>query len=381
MRRFKVGVIGLGYIGNVHIEALLRLGIDVTAIADKNSENCRIIKDKYGIKKSFSDYKELIDDTDVEVIHNCTPNNLHYEINKYAIERKKHILCEKPLALSSQESQELVRLANENNIITAVNFNYRYYPVVQHARQMVENNELGRVNIIQGYYLQDWLFYDTDYNWRLEPEIGGASRAIADIGSHWCDLAQFVSGLKIKEVMADLKTIHPIRKKPAKIGATFSKNDANDYEDRIMINEDFGSVLVRFENDVRGIFSVSQVSAGRKCKLRLELYGSSKSVTWDHERANELWIGHRDQANEILMKDPALLNALGRKFAHYPGGHPEGYPSAPMNLFLDYYSYIYSIEQNKPIAALFPRFEEGHNQMQITEAVLKSSKERQWVCI
>lgn len=381
MRRYKTGVIGLGYIGNVHIEALLRLGVEVIAVADSNLENCRAAREKYGIKKSFSSYMELIDDDEVEVIHNCTPNNMHYEINKYAIERKKHVLCEKPLALTSRESQELIRLADENKVITAVNFNYRYYPVVQHARQMVEDNELGRVNIIQGYYLQDWLFFDTDYNWRLEPEIGGVSRAIADIGSHWCDLAQYVSGLKIIEVMADLKTIHPVRKKPGKAGETFSKSNADDYEERIMINEDYGSVLVRFENDVRGMFSVSQVSAGRKCKLRLELYGSGMSLTWDHERANELWIGHRDQANEILMKDPALLNEAGRKFAHYPGGHPEGYPSAPMNLFLDYYSFMHSVEQNKFVTAGFPRFTEGHNQMQITEAILKSSKTRQWVCI
>lgn len=381
MKQYKVGVIGLGYIGNVHVENLARLGIEIVAIADnKKKDLLKNLANKYKVKEVFENYKDLINFPEVEVIHNCTPNKEHFKINKYALEKGKHVISEKPLATNSKEGQKLLKLANENNLVTGVNFNYRYYPVIQHMKEMISRGEIGNINIIMGYFLQDWLFYETDYNWRIEKENGGPSRAIADIGSHWCDLAMYVSGLKIKELVSDLNVFHTTRKKPKEQIDTFSRDISSDFETVGVSTEDYGAVIIRFDNGTRGIFSVSQVSAGRKCKILMEVYGNKSSVAWDHERANELWIGHREKANEILLKDPALLYERGKKFSHYPGGHPEGYPSAIKNFFIDFYEYLstYKGKINSKIIK-FPTFQDGYDQVVITDAILKSNNERKWV--
>lgn len=382
MDNIKAGVIGTGFIGPAHIEALKRINVEVTAVAASSLDEARLNAARFSISKAYGSWEELVQDNDITVVHNCTPNNLHYEINKAIIQSGKHIISEKPLTLTSDESSELVKLVKEKKVVNAVNFNYRFYPLMQHVKVMNDKGDLGKIYLIHGHYLQDWLYYDSDYNWRLESRISGASRAVADIGSHWCDLVQFITNSKIDRVFADLVTIHPKRKRPLKKVATFKgkeENTTSDFEEMPIDTEDAGSILVQFENGAKGMFTVSQVSAGRKNRFWFEIDGSKKAVSWDQENPNNLWIGYRDRANEILIKDPSLLDESVRKFAHYPGGHPEGYPDSPKNLFMNVYDFIRSGRNPVNEKPDFPTFEDGHCENLIVEAILKSNNEKKWI--
>lgn len=382
MKKIKVGVIGTGFMRQAHIEALRRVGgIEINAIASNEKEKADKIASGFNIPKSYNSWEELINDREIEVVHNCTPNNLHFEINKAAIIAGKHIVSEKPLTISSSESEELLELVKEKKVVNAINFNYRFYPLIQHAKRLFEKNEMGNVYLIQGNYLQDWLFYQTDYNWRLESNISGKSRAIADIGSHWCDLIQFITGLKIKKVFANLSTIHQKRKRPKGSVETFKSNEEsfNETEEISIDTEDIGSVLLQFDNGAQGVFTVSQVSAGRKNHFWFEIDASKKSISWNQEEPNKMWIGYREKNNEILIKDPSLLDDEAKKYAHYPGGHPEGYPDGPKNLFINVYDFIRSGKDPINAKKDFPTFEDGHWENKIVEAVLESNKKQKWI--
>ncbi len=378
--KIRAGIIGTGFIGPAHIEAGRRLGnIEFIALAEYNEELARAKADELSIPRAYGDYKELIADPDVQIVHNCTPNHLHFEVNKAIIEAGKHVISEKPLAMNSAESKKLVEMAKEAGVINAVSFNYRYYPLVQHARQMVEKGEVGDIFNVHGSYLQDWLYLNTDWNWRLEPELSGESRAIADIGSHWCDLIQFITGKKITKVFGDLRTVHKTRMKPKKEVETYSGKmlQPSDYEPQDINTEDYASVLFELEGGAHGVCTVSQVSAGRKNRVFYEIDGSNCALAWDQERPNELWVGYRDKSNEVLVKDPSLLHEEAREYAHYPGGHPEAYPDGPKNLFRNVYRHI--AEGTMPENPDWSTFLDGHNEVAICEAVLKSSKSNQWV--
>ncbi len=385
MQTIKTAVIGTGFIGPAHIEALQRVGgIEVVAIASREVERAKALAERYGISKVYDGWKEVIADQAVQVVHNCTPNNLHFEINKAAILAGKHIVSEKPLTMTSKESAELVKLAIKHGVVNAINFNYRFYPLIQHARAMVNKGQLGEIYLLHGHYLQDWLYYDTDYNWRLETAISGASRAVADIGSHWCDLVQFITGLKIESVFANLVTIHQTRKKPKRVLETFKGKEesaAQDYEKMPIKTEDAGIVMLQFENGARGVFTVSQVSAGRKNREWFEIDGSKKAIAWDQEEPNQLWVGYRERPNEIIIKDPSLLDETARKYAHYPGGHPEGYPDGPKNLFMNVYNFIRAGKDPRKDQPDFPTFADGYWEDKIIEAVLKSNKAKKWVAV
>ncbi|CAN7397241.1 Gfo/Idh/MocA family oxidoreductase [Paenibacillus sp. LjRoot153] len=382
MRKITVGIIGTGFIGPAHIEAIRRLGfVEVVAIAESNLASAEKKAHRLGIPKAYGDYRELLQDPDIEVVHNCTPNYLHFQINKEAILAGKHILSEKPLAISSVESVELVALAKSKGIVHGVNFNYRQFPILRQLASMIQRDDLGHIHLIHGSYLQDWLLYETDYNWRLAPEIGGASRAVADIGSHWCDTIQYVTGKKVVEVFADLATVIPIRKKPIHQVTTYASQGetAVDYEDDTIVTEDYASVLLRFDDGAKGVFSVSQVSAGRKNKLSFELNGSKKSAFWNQEEAEKLWIGHRDQANEVLLADPALFLQEARSTIHHSGGHNEGWPDTIKHMMLHFYSFLREGKDPLSEQANFATFEDGHCSMLITEAILDSFTKGQWV--
>lgn len=382
MKKIKTAVIGSGFMGAAHIEALYRIGgVEVSSLVSKDMEQAYKLADRYSIPKVLENWEDVFNDPGVQVIHNCTPNYYHFEINKAAIENNKHIISEKPLTINSKQSSELLNLLKEHNVVNAINFNYRFYPLIQHAHSMLKE-EAGEVYLVHGHYLQDWLYYNTDYNWRLESEISGDSRAVADIGSHWCDLIQFVTGLKIRQVFADLSTIHTVRKKPLRQVETFKGKEistSSETEDIKIDTEDAGSVLFRLENGAQGVLTVSQVSAGRKNHFWFEIDGSKKAISWNQERPNEMWIGYREKANEILIKDPSLLSPDARSFAHYPGGHPEGYPDGPKNLFIKVYDFIREGKDPLKDKTDFPTFEDGHRENKIVEAVLKSNKEQKWV--
>ncbi len=275
--KIAAGIIGTGFIGPAHVEAGRRLGnMEFIALAEYSDEMARDKAAALHIPRAYGDYHKLLADPDIQVVHNCTPNHLHFQVNKDILAAGKHVISEKPLAMTSAESRELVRLAQESGLIHAVDFNYRYYPLVQHAREMVKAGEVGDIFTMHGSYLQDWLYLATDWNWRLQPELSGESRAIADVGSHWCDLLQFITGLTITKVMADLRTVHKTRMKPKKEVETYAGKQLqpSDYEPQEINTEDYASVLFELSNGAHGVFTVSQVSAGRKNRLYFEIDGS-----------------------------------------------------------------------------------------------------------
>ncbi len=377
-------IVGLGYIGKVHLETLLRLpGVRVRALVDPDLQSAAAIARRYQIPVVTADYRELLGDPQIEVVHNCTPNHLHFAINRDFLQAGKHVFSEKPLAVALLEARELISLAAARDLLTAVNFCYRYYPVVQEAAARVHAGELGNLHTIMGSYLQDWLLYDTDYNWRLDEAVSGPAGAIADIGSHWCDLAQFVSGRKIEKLVADLNTTIPVRKRPRRKVATFDQQpaDASDWEEAAVRVDDYGSVLLHFEGGARGAFTVSQLCAGRKCRIDLQLYGSKSSLAWNHENPSRLWGGHRDRANEIILENPLLHKEAVRPYALLPAGHPLGYYDAEFNLFSDFYRAIQLKEEGQEAQYPWPTFEDGYNQMVVVDAILRSQQRGSWVTV
>ncbi len=379
MSTLKVGVIGTGFIGPAHIEALRRTGLaDVVALADINEEIAKSKAEEMAIPNYYGDYKQLLAKKDIDIVHVCTPNYLHYDMSKDAILAGKHVVCEKPLAMNSKEAKKLVELAEEKNAVNAVHFNLRFYPVMHHARDMIASGELGEIFAVNGSYQQDWLFYPTDFNWRLQPEYSGDSRAIADIGSHWFDLVEFMTGLKVKSVCADFATFHPIRKRPIKAVETFSGKmlESNDYADVSIDTEDYATVLLRFEGKAHGSLTVNQVAAGRKNRCYFEIYGSKKSIVINTERCNEIWIGRRDGNNEMLLKDPALLSSSAREIAGFPGGHNEGFPDTSKQLFKKMYSYIIDGCRGQ---IEFPTFADGLRELELCERIVESAKDERWI--
>jgi predicted dehydrogenase len=385
MKTIKAAVIGTGFIGPAHVEALRRLnGVEVVAIASNDPSRAQQIAHHYSIPKYYETWEAVVDDGAIDVVHNCTPNHLHFEINRAIVEAGKHIVSEKPLTLTSKESAMLLDLVDKHNVVHAVNFNYRFYPLIQHARAMVFNGDIGEIYLVHGHYLQDWLYYDTDYNWRLERTLSGSSRAIADIGSHWCDLIQFITGLSIQSVYADLTIVHEKRKRPKAVVETFKGKESDhplEYEEVTIDTEDVGIVMFRLSNGSRGVCTISQVSAGRKNREWFEIDGSNKALSWNQETPNKLWVGHRQRPNEIIIKDPSLMAESARKYAHYPGGHPEGYPDGIKNLFMNVYDFIRSGSDPRKVKPDFPTFEDGHWENLIVEAVLESNKKKEWVNI
>ena len=377
--KIAAGIIGTGFIGPAHVEAARRLGnIEILAVAEANEELAQQKAAEMSIPRAYGNYQDLLADPDVQVVHNCTPNHLHFAVNRDILAAGKHVISEKPLAMNTTESKELLSLAESSGLIHAVDFNYRFYPLIQHAREMVRSGEVGDVFAIHGSYLQDWLYLPTDWNWRLVPELSGDSRAVADVGSHWCDLMQFISGQSITRVFADLHTVHKTRMRPKKEVETYAGKelDPSDYEAQEINTEDYASVLFEMANGTRGVFTVSQVAAGRKNRLHFELDGSKCALAWDQETPNEMWIGYRDKANEILTKDPSLLHEAAREYAHYPGGHPEAYPDGPKNLFRNVYRAV--AKGQMPTDPDWSTFEDGHKEVAICEAVLTSHKNQQW---
>lgn len=384
MKKIKAGIIGSGFIGPAHVEAIRRLGfVEVVALADNGLSRAKSKADELGISKAYGDYRELLGDSEIDVVHNCTPNQVHFQINKEIIQSGKHVLSEKPLAITSQESAELLELTKIHGVVHGVNFNYRQFPIVQQLKAMIQNNELGEVRLVHGSYLQDWMLYDTDFNWRVTPEAGGQSRAMADIGSHWCDTIQFVTGKKIVEVFADLATVIPFRKRsidPSK--ETFSTADAKEaYEEVEVKTEDYGSVLLRFNDGVRGVFTVSQVSAGRKNRLSFEIDGSQSTAFWNQEEPEKLWIGHRDQPNQILLDDPKLFHPTAQTAVHYPGGHNEGWADGLKNMMANFYNFINEKKNLLTDTPNFATFNDGHRSMRIIDAIMESHEKGQWIKI
>jgi predicted dehydrogenase len=378
VKRIGMGIVGAGFVGPHHVDAVRRLGfVDVVAVAGSSDASAKAKADALGARKAYGNYEALLDDPDVHVVHNATPNYLHYPVNAAAIAKGKHVVSDKPLAMTAAEAKKLLDAANKAGIVHAVTFNYRGNPLVQQARLAIARGDIGNPHFLVGYYLQDWLLKDTDYSWRLEPDKGGASSALGDIGSHWCDLAQHISGLRIVEVLGDITTVIPKRKKPRGSREAFAAGGANEQVDLVDIKvEDLASVLLKFDNGAKGCFSVGQVCAGHKNDLILEISGAKSSLRWRQEHQNELWLGHRDKPNEILQKDPSLIDSEVRGYAHLPGGHQESWTDAFANLMRDIYGFIAAGKKpSDPHPPAFATFEDGYRANCIVEAILESAKQ------
>ncbi len=380
-KTIKTAIVGTGFIGPAHLEALRRLpNVEVIALVEVNQaladEKAKIL----GIPNAYT-FDEMLKQSDIDVVHICTPNFLHFPQAKAVLLAGKHVICEKPLAVKIYEAEELVKIAAEKGLVNAVHFNLRYYPMVRQMKTMREKGELGEVYAVMGSYLQDWLFLQTDYNWRLEPDKSGDSRAIADIGSHLLDITEYVTGLKITEVMADFSTVHKTRLKPMKAIETYSGKtlDKSDYQEVTINTEDHASVLLRFDNGSKGSVTVSQVSAGRKNRLNIEISGSKSNFEFNSERPNELWIGKREKANENLMKDPSLLHPEASALVSFPGGHNEGFPDTSKQMFKEVYAAI--LDGKQPESPSFPTFASGLRELIIGERIVESHKKQVWVKI
>src|SRR6516164_2946741 len=304
MKRLKTAVFGTGFVGRVHLEGIRRLGnVDLYAIGEPEIEKGKKLAEEFGAEKVEADYKKLLADPNLDAVHVCVPNALHFPIAKDALEAGKHVICEKPLATSVEEARQLVEVAARAKRRNATFHNLRYYPMVQHMRRMREDGDLGEIMVVQGTYSQDWLLYDTDWNWRIDSKENGPSRCFADIGTHWCDMIEHTTGLRIKSLCADLATFYPTRKRPKGEIETFAGKtlQPNEYEEVAIDTEDMGAMILRLGDKARGAMTVSQVSAGRKNYFRIEIYGTKSSVTWDQESPDTLWIGNRNEPNRIIV--------------------------------------------------------------------------------
>lgn len=379
IHKLNAAIVGTGFMGPAHAEALRRLGVNVLGILGSSETKSQHAAETLGLARAYRSFEELLSDAAVDAVHITTPNRFHFAQASAALSAGKHVLCEKPLAMNSRESAELVALARQSGCAAGVNYNIRFYPLCIEARERIARGELGGVLSVTGSYAQDWLLHPTDYNWRVLESEGGPLRAVADIGTHWLDLAQTITGLKVEAVCADLKTVYPTRQRPEGEVETFTgtvEPQANTQAVEIT-TEDQGGVLLRFAGGARGALWVSQVTAGRKNRLRFEIAGSQSALAWNSEQPDELWLGHRDRANELLPRDPGLMSAAARRITDYPGGHAEGYPDSFKQCFRAFYDYIAAGDFAAPQP--FPTFADGHQEILLCEAILRSHREQRWI--
>ena len=370
-------VIGTGFIGTVHVEALRRIGVQVRGVLGSTPERGAARAAALGVAHAYDSLDDLLADDTVDVVHVTSPNHLHLPQAKAILTAGKHVVCEKPLAMTACESAELVRLAADSRVVNATNFNIRYYPLNQHAHELVTGGDLGDVRLVTGRYFQDWLLLESDWNWRLQPDQGGALRAVGDIGSHWLDLMTFVTGQHVSAVMAELSTFIGTRHEPTGPVETFSTDRSAETIERPISTEDTATILLRFEGGARGAVSISQISPGRKNSLVYEIDGSDGAWSWDSEQPDQAWRGHRDRPNEILIRNPALMGAAGQAAAALPGGHVEGF----FDTFCAHFRAVYAdvgagVRSPHPG---YPTFADGHDEMLVGEAIARSAREGRWI--
>jgi predicted dehydrogenase len=352
--------------------------VDVVAIAGSSPQKTAEAAVRFGVPRGV-DLEEMAEDESIHAVHNCTPNHLHAPVNEALLAAGKHVLSEKPLALNSSESAHLSALAASADVVSGVCFNYRHYPLVRHVKSLLDSGRVGRAHFIHGSYLQDWLLHDTDWNWRLESHTAGPSRAVADIGSHWLDLIQYVCSDHVSAVLGDAFTLHAERYRPPEASKTFQRSGSSSAESLPIDTEDGASVLLRFAGGARGAVTVSQVSPGRKNRLWFEIDAAKASFAWDQENPNTLWVGHRDESNQELVRDPSLLEPPAATLAHFPGGHQEGWPDGLRNLVIDFYNAIEAHAKGERKPRALATFEEAHRMVLTVEAILASSAAGSWV--
>lgn len=369
-------VIGTGFIGTVHVQSLRRLGVEVRGVLGSSPERGAERAHEIGVPHAYASLQDLLADDSVSVVHVTSPNHAHYPQVKAILKAGKHVVCEKPLAMTSAQSAEMVELAKASGKVAAVCYNIRFYPLNQQAHGMVKAGELGDIRFVTGHYHQDWLAKPTDWNWRLESEMGGALRSVGDIGTHWVDLTSFITGLKAASVMAELQTFIPEREKPTGPVETFTSS-AGATEHVTVNTDDAAMIMIRYDNGARGLMSTSQINVGRKNSLQWDIAGATASAAWDSETPDHLFLGHRDGPNQTLMRDFTLMNAAGVAAATLPPGHVEGFADSFFNFFRAVYSDV--AQGRRQASSTWATFEDGHYEMQFCDAVLRSAREQRWV--
>ncbi len=380
MKKIKTAIVGTGFMGKVHAENVRRLGnVEIAAVVGSRPETAEKFAETMGIPLATSNLQDVLNDKEIAVVHICTPNVDHYPMSLAAVEAGKAVLCEKPMTMNVEEARRLVEAAKAKKVLNCVQHNLRYYPVLQQVRQMIAHGDLGDILIVQGTYSQDWLLYDTDWNWRLDAKSNGKLRVMGDIGSHWMDMIQHLTGLSITAVCADLAIFHKTRKRPKGSVETFSgkKGITGDYESFPITTEDFGMVMLHLGDRARGAFTVSQMSAGRKNRFAFEIFGTKAGIAWDQEQPDTLWIGHRNEPNQVIIKDGSLFYPQAAKFADLPGGHSEGYDDSHKQVFKNFYAKI--ADPSVPVD--YPTFEDGLHGMILLEKVGESAEKQAWITV
>jgi predicted dehydrogenase len=368
-----MALVGPGFIARHHIDCVRRLGdVDVIGIAGSSPESAQEKARELNAGRAYSDYNALIADSNVDVVHVTTPNCMHFSEIMMALQAGKHVISDKPLAMNADEARNLRDAAHKAGVAHVVTFNYRGNPMVQQARAMIARGDTGPISFVHGHYLQDWMADPNVYSWRSDPGKAGPSSALADIGSHWCDLAEHVTGMKIESVLADFSTVLPVRFAAEGSAHAFDKGNAL-HRTPVQVNgEDLVSALLRFENGAKGAIAIGQVLPGHKNNLRLEVNGTRCSLGWDQESQNELWLGRFDEANSLLTKDPGRLLPEAAPYARLPAGHQESWSDAFFNLIDDAYGWIRQGGAAEAKPALLPTFDDGYRSACIVEAMIRS---------
>jgi predicted dehydrogenase len=364
MTDLRAAIVGTGFMGRVHAEALARIGVSVVGFVGSSPDRVTAS----GLAPAYGSFDEMLDDHRVDAVHICSPNGLHHEQVMAALRAGKHVVCEKPLALTAAQAHELCDIATEFGRVNAVCFINRFYPLCQDAASRVSSGSVGPVRLITGHYLQDWLAKDTDWNWRLDTAVGGSLRVVGDIGSHWLDLVGYVSGQRIDAVMADLTTAIPQRIRPTGSVETFARSDGTG-EAVTVTTEDIAGVLLRFSGGARGVLTLSQISPGRKNNLSFEVSGVDAALAWGLETPEQLWIGHRDGPNQLQL----------REAGDYPAGHAQGYPDTFKAMFRAVYAAV--ADGKVPETPDYPTFDDGLEQVLVGEAIAESARLGQWVSV
>lgn len=381
----SIGILGTGFAARCHVDALRRLpSVEIVAVASRDPQRAERFAQDAGIPRAYGSYDELISAPYIDAVHVCAANNHHASLSAAALRAGKHVLCEKPLGIDARETAELVEIADAaaaHGVISGVCFNYRFFPLVREIRERVAAGDAGPVHLVHGAYLQDWLLEADDWNWRIDPDEGGPVRAVADIGSHWLDLAQFITGDVIDAVFGEVGVLHSSRNLPSDTRPTFTRALSDSKEAVTVTSEDLAGLLLRFSGGARGVVTVSQVSAGRKNRLSIEINSGAASFAWSQETPERAWIGRRDAPNMEVVSDPATLHPASARLSHYPPGHVEGWPDALRNLMDDFHAAIQARRKGDRYATSFATFSEAHRLVQVTEAVSESTRTGTWTRI
>ena len=376
MKKIKAAIVGLGFIGKQHLEAIKRLvNTEVIAVVGRDDKKTSDFANKYGIEHYYTNYEDLFKLKDLDVVHICTPNSLHYSMSKLALENDVNVFCEKPLSLTTEESKHLLEISKKSKALHAVNLNYRGNVMVREMKHRVKE-ELGDLLLVKGEYIQDWLMFNSDYDWHFDPDLVGPSRTVADIGTHLFDLIQFVTNQKITKVFANLITVYPTRIKREQTGETFAQTYTGKEEKVKVLNEDAAMIIAELEDSTKVSVNLSQVTGGFKNGLSLTLSGSNNSLTWNQEEADKLIVGKREEGNEIIYADQKYVDKSLNDFISLPNGHAVGWADAFKNSINEFYKHIRN-EVND--SSSYADFEKGHYLMKLIEASVKSSEENRWI--